>query len=675
MDDTLIGRKIGSFEILEKIGQGGMAEVYKGRQPALRRMVAIKLLGRSLQADASLTERFQREAQAVAALRHPNIVQVHDFGVFKGGHYLVMEYIEGRDLRQMMDERFEKGETFSKDEILPLLSQVAAALDYAHGKGIIHRDIKPGNILVASEGQAILSDFGLVMLQNRVSQVTEGHTFGTPEYIAPEQAMDSRAAVPQSDIYALGGILYEMVTGRLLFEADTAISLALMHINEEVTPPRKYNPELPQAVEEVIMRALSKEPARRYATASEMIEALRRAWHDQPQESAAGAPPPPPSEGQGAEDGRFGFGRQSWMWAVLGVVLVGLVVLGYALLSGGSLPLIGALAAPTETPTSTPTLAPTATATSTSVPATATPTPTPTSALISAASAAPTSTPSPMPSPTPTPAPTETPSPTPTPTLAPGQALTRTVDGMVMHYIPGGEFLMGAPEEDDEAYPDETPQHAVALDPFWIDETEVTVDQYKMCVEAGACEAPYTRTQYDNPARSDHPMTYISWDQAANYCAWIAEATGWDAGLPTEAQWEFAASWEVETETKRRYPWGDELDRARVYLGSTTAPVGSYLEGASPYGVLDLAGNVWEWVADWYDRDYYERAAFPSNPTGPESGLYKVFRGGAYDSISNFTTQLRTTYREVGAPEGTTDRPAKGPNLGFRCAVNGERLP
>lgn len=672
MDDTLTGRKIGSFEILEKIGQGGMAEVYKGRQPALRRMVAIKLLGRSLQTDTSLTERFQREAQAVAALRHPNIVQVHDFGVFEGGHYLVMEYIAGRDLRQMMDERFEKGETFSKDEILPLLSQVADALDYAHSKGIIHRDIKPGNILVATEGQAILSDFGLVMLQNRVSQVTEGHTFGTPEYIAPEQAMDSRAAVPQSDIYALGGILYEMVTGRLPFEADTAISLALMHINEKVAPPREYAPELPPAVEEVILRALAKEPARRYATANEMIAALRRAWRDQPQEVTEGASPPS-GDGPGVEDDHAGFARRParrpWIWAALGLALVGFIALGYVLLRDGSLPLIGALAAPTETPTPTATFTPTATA----IPPTATATPSP--APLSAASAAPTATSSPMPSPTATPAPTETPSPTPTPTLAPGQALTRTVDGMVIRYIPGGEFLMGAPEDDDAAHRDETPQHTVALDPFWIDETEVTVDQYKLCVAAGACDAPYTRTQYDNPARADHPMTLISWDEAVAYCAWVAEAMGWDAGLPTEAQWEFAASWDIDTQTKRRYPWGDELDRARVHLGSSTTSVGGYPEGASPYGVLDLAGNVWEWVADWYDRDYYEREIFPRNPTGPESGRYKVFRGGAYDSIANFTTQLRTTYREVGAPDGATDRPAKGPNLGFRCAVNGEQLP
>ncbi|NBD36808.1 MAG: protein kinase, partial [Chloroflexi bacterium] len=364
---------------MEKIGQGGMAEVYKGRQPALRRMVAIKLLGRSLQADASLTERFQREAQAVAALRHPNIVQVHDFGIFENGHYLVMEYIEGHDLRQAMDDRFEKGGTFSEDEILPLLTQVADALDYAHNKGIIHRDIKPGNILVTSEGQAILSDFGLVMFQNRVSQITQGHTFGTPEYIAPEQAMDSRAALPQSDIYALGGILYEMVTGRLPFEADTPINLALMHINEEVVPPRTYNPALPQAVEEVIMHALAKEPERRYATASEMIDALRRAWRARPQEEAAGVtpPPPPPMESQRAAGGSAG-GRRPWLWAVLGVILVGLVILGYAWLREGAFPW-GALASPTETPTPTTTFTLTATATPTSVSATATSTPTPTS--------------------------------------------------------------------------------------------------------------------------------------------------------------------------------------------------------------------------------------------------------------------------------------------------------
>jgi serine/threonine protein kinase len=261
--NSLIGRTIGVYEVVDKIGRGGMAEVYKGFHPALRRYVAIKLLGRSLRADPQISRRFQREAQAVASLRHPNIVQVFDFGSYEGGHYLVMEYVEGTDLRVEIDRRRSLGQPFTPDEVLYLLGQVADALDYAHQRGIIHRDIKPGNILLTTDGQAILSDFGLAMLRDRVSQATVGQALGTPEYIAPEQAMDSRAAVPQSDIYALGGILYEMVTGRVLFEAESSLSLALKHISEDPTPPRHYAPQLPEAVEAIILRALAKAPTDR----------------------------------------------------------------------------------------------------------------------------------------------------------------------------------------------------------------------------------------------------------------------------------------------------------------------------------------------------------------------------------------------------------------------------
>jgi eukaryotic-like serine/threonine-protein kinase len=253
--------------------------------------------------------------------------------------------------------------------------------------------------------------------------------------------------------------------------------------------------------------------------------------------------------------------------------------------------------------------------------------------------------------------------------------MTRTVDGMVMHFIPEGVFPMGAPEDDPDASKDEQPRHEVTMGPYWIDETEVTVDQYKRCVEDDACEAPYTQTFYNNPDHADHPITLISWDQAQDYCAWIADETGWEAHLPTEAQWEKAAAWNPQTETHRRYPWGDTLDDAYLQLGSGTAPVGSYPNGASAYGALDMAGNVWEWVFNWYDKDAYDRQKPSINPTGPESGTYKVLRGGAYDSVSNFQRQLRTTHREVGRPEGEGGRAAKGPNLGFRCAVDGEHLP
>ena len=276
--DTLIGAIIGPYKILSKIGQGGMGEVYKGQHIELERPVAIKFLGRHLEIDEQLTQRFKREARAIATLRHHNIVVVYDFGAFEGGHYLVMEYVAGNDLRQQMNQRFTQNRAYAPEEILTLVEQVAAALDYAHAQGIIHRDIKPANIFINTDGEAILGDFGLVMLRDRISQATMGNTFGTPEYIAPEQAIDSRAAVPQSDIYALGGIIYEMVTSTLPFEADTPLDLALKHISEDPAPPRQYNPTLPQTVENVILQALNKAPQARYPTAQALVQALRQAW-------------------------------------------------------------------------------------------------------------------------------------------------------------------------------------------------------------------------------------------------------------------------------------------------------------------------------------------------------------------------------------------------------------
>ncbi len=694
--DNLIGITIGPYEILEKIARGGMAEVYKAHHPALRRMVAIKFLGRSLEADTGLTERFQREAQAVAALRHPHIIQVYDFGAFEGGHYMVMEYIDGNDLREEIDRRKRQGNPFKPNEMLDVLGQVADALDYAHQQGVIHRDIKPGNILLNAQGQAFLGDFGLALLRDRVSQATLGTTFGTPEYIAPEQAVDSRATVPQSDIYALGGIVYEMVTGHLPFVADSPISLALKHIHEAPPPPSTYSPHLPPTVEAVIMRALSKSPKERPATAQTLIEELRQAWNQagapitvprpvgaifdgtlpppqtaQPAATTAPDHPPPPAKKK----------PRRLLPVLVLLLLIILVILG--LFVG---PDVVAMLAPT--PTATPTVTPTATFTATPT-ATATLTPRPTETPTAEVAIpqpdatptptltrTPTATPTPMPTPTPTP--TSTPTPTPTPTLTPGEVIVREIDEMPMHFVPHGPFLMGAAEDDADARQHEKPQHEVILGDFWIDQTEVTIGQYRRCVEAGACEPPfnvnYRENVYSNPARFNYPMTYISWEESATYCQWVADETGWDVQLPTEAQWEKAASWDPATQTKRRYPWGDIFDADRVHLASAVGPVGAYPEGASPYGALDMAGNVWEWVQDWYDRDHYSRADVPPDPTGPETGVYRIFRGGAYDSRANFRPQLRTTHREVGSPESTSTRPAKGPNLGFRCVVNGERL-
>jgi serine/threonine protein kinase len=412
--DTLIGHTLGPYQVVEKIGQGGMAEVYRGFHPALRRYVAIKVLGRFLQTEASFCQRFEQEAQALAALRHPNIVQIFDFGEYLSCHYLVMEYVDGTNLRSEIDRRLAEGESFTPDEILQLVSQVASALDYAHQQGIVHRDIKPANILIDAQGRPILTDFGLVMLRDR-AHATLGRSFGTPEYMAPEQAIDSRAASPQSDIYALGVILYEMVTGRLPFEAESPLSLALKHISEDPTPPRHYAPGLPEAVEAAILRALRKEPAARFPTAQAMVEALREAWSqastqiDLAIDQQSIRPPAVAKEKRG-----WPLGRQ-WRWVLAAglvvAVLIGLVGWWTGVGRGGVFGGVAIAVTTTPTPTATPGFTglapPTATATVPPTP-TASHTPSPTSTL------------------TPTSVPTATPTGTPTPTLTPPPVPTRT---------------------------------------------------------------------------------------------------------------------------------------------------------------------------------------------------------------------------------------------------------
>jgi serine/threonine protein kinase len=278
---TLIGRVVGPYQVQAQIGRGGMATVYKGFHPELQRPVALKVLDRSLIGTPELVQRFRREAQTIAALRHPNIVQVFDFGSLDDGQYLAMEYVEGSDLQAEMAHRREENRPFSAEEILRLLSQIADALDYAHRQGVIHRDVKPGNVLLTADGQPILSDFGLAALRRtRATLITTigQNVLGTPEYTAPEQALDAQEAGPASDLYSLGCIAYELITGHLPFEAESALSIALAHIGEEPTLPSRHVPDLPAAVEAALLQALAKSPEDRFPTARALVEALRAGW-------------------------------------------------------------------------------------------------------------------------------------------------------------------------------------------------------------------------------------------------------------------------------------------------------------------------------------------------------------------------------------------------------------
>jgi serine/threonine protein kinase len=270
--DDLIGARIGHYIIQEPLGQGGMARVYKGYQEHLDRMVAIKVLPSYYAADPNFVNRFKREAQAMARLSHPSIVTVHDAGEQDGRLYIVMAYMSGGTLKNRMDHQM------TLTDALPVVRQIAEALQYAHERSIIHRDVKPVNVLLDGDGRAVLSDFGIAKVMESAEQhlTRPGAGVGTPEYMSPEQCRGSGVG-PHSDIYALGVMLYEMLTGRTPFQADNYTALAHAHIYEPVPPPTLFNPRISLPVQAVILRSLAKDPAQRYRRATDLAKALEHA--------------------------------------------------------------------------------------------------------------------------------------------------------------------------------------------------------------------------------------------------------------------------------------------------------------------------------------------------------------------------------------------------------------
>ncbi|MEW6231283.1 MAG: protein kinase [Chloroflexota bacterium] len=268
--DDLVGKTLGRYEIKELIGQGGMATVFKAYQISLDRYVAIKVLPAQYVQQEGFLQRFTREARAVAKLKHPNILDVYDFGEEVGVTYIVMEYVEGGTLKDRLTG------PLPIDQALRLTSQLASALGYAHGQGIIHRDVKPSNVLLTKDGWPLLSDFGIAKVSEATSALTRtGVGMGTPEYMSPEQAQ-GMAVDGRSDIYSLGVMLYQMVTGQVPFQAQTPIAVVLRHIKDLPPPPRSINPDIPEAVEQVILQALAKNPDNRYQRAEEMAAALEQ---------------------------------------------------------------------------------------------------------------------------------------------------------------------------------------------------------------------------------------------------------------------------------------------------------------------------------------------------------------------------------------------------------------
>jgi serine/threonine-protein kinase len=265
------GSQFGGYRIIERVGRGGMATVYKAHQADLARYVAIKVLPDFLAADGDFRERFQHEAIAIANLRHPNIPAVYHYGHEGETAFIVTEFIDGGTLAD------QTGEPLPLPYTIDMLLAVASAVDYAHSRGVLHRDIKPPNVLMTRDGRPVLNDFGLARMMESEQRITQGaQIMGTPQYMAPEQCLGEELG-PPADIYALSVVAYEMLTGRVPFTAATPAAVIMAQVSQPLPPPRSVNPALSPEVELVLLKGLAKDPGERYATASAMVQALAHA--------------------------------------------------------------------------------------------------------------------------------------------------------------------------------------------------------------------------------------------------------------------------------------------------------------------------------------------------------------------------------------------------------------
>ena len=331
------------YQLLERLGAGGMSDVFRARDLMLERSVAIKVLHENYSNDTDFQQRFRQEARAAANLSHPNIVTVHDFGFDHNQLFIVMEHIPGKDLKTLLRQRGR----YSVEDAIPLIVQACAGIGYAHRAGLVHCDIKPHNMIVTPDGRLKVTDFGIARAMSTILPDERADVvWGSPQYFAPEQAVGEPPS-PASDVYSLGVVLYEVLTGALPFTAPTSEELARMHLEMPPIPPREYIPDIPTALEQIVLKVLSKEPAARYRTADQLGRVLLRfgtqrdtpstpslsltpeasSTYQQPEPPSA-APPRPPARRPDPVFSSPDFSAPDIDWTSVGLGLMAIIAVG-----------------------------------------------------------------------------------------------------------------------------------------------------------------------------------------------------------------------------------------------------------------------------------------------------------------------------------------------------------
>jgi len=703
---SLVGTTVSEkYEIERVVGEGGFALVYRARHTVWNRPVAIKVfkaLG-DLPAErrVALVDSFIQEGRLLADLseRSAAICQARDVGTLKTGDgrempYMVLEWLEGRSLEQVLDaELAARLPPRTPEAALRLLEPAAEALALAHRKGIAHRDVKPANIFVLGDPRGEFSvkllDFGIAKVVQDAQRMagsfaqTQGVVSSfTPAYGAPEQFSRAQGATgPWTDVFALGLIFTELLTQAPALRGDDLTQLAVASMDPRTRPtPRAFGAVVPDALEAVLLRALAVSPEERFRSIGELWDALRSSLSLETPRAFAG--------GDSLRAGASGL-----------VTPRGTPTAPVSFGDSVPIPLVKSAGSggPTMPPlTSTAPVVPGAHPTMPTGGAAPPPKRRSAPVLLAAgglaltlavafglaftlrgrdhAAGATTAVPSA--------------SSTPVPIAAPPPSCPQ---GMTM--IPGGKFFMGSDDRKDEE--NERPAHQVTLAAYCMDTTEVTVAQYKACSDRGECRRAPKENDWEGidaaahklydplcnirepEARATHPINCLDWDLADAFCKAVSKR------LPTEAEWEFA----TRGSDGRKYPWGDDAPTNGGFLNAcgkecvawgkkhpdpdnplaamypsddgfaTTAPAGSFPKGASPFGLADVVGNVWEWVSDWY-APYGPDSS--SDPKGPGTGTERVLRGGAWNGSD--PAWVRPTYRFKLAPK------LRSHGIGVRCA-------